>query len=296
MIDYLDRMLAQVIHDRIDPSLFVGFQPPDDDWRTRAIPGNANAVNVFLMELRENRRLRSNERIRTIVNGEVSEQLEPRRIDCHYLVTAWSPATVTPQVDPTLDEHALLYAIADAFADADPLNALDVFAAVGLPPGMPPLLLEYQVPVTLLPVEGFHKYAEFWGTMGRHQQPWKPAVYLITTLPLQIESQQVGPIVTTAMAAMLQTGLPATTETLSVIGGTVLDSASPPQPVPLAWVELLTQTNLRLQLANADSQGRFVFAGVPSASYRLRATGPSAGTVLRDIDVPSPTGEYDLQL
>lgn len=296
MIDYLDRMLAQVIHDRVDSALFVGFQPPDDDWRTKAIPGNANAVNIFLTELRENRRLRSNERIRTRLNGDVAEQPEPRRMDCHYLITAWSPATVTPQIDPTLDEHALLGAIADAFANADPLRALDIFAGVGLPPGLPPVLLDYPVPVTLMPVEGFHKYAEFWGTMGQHHQPWKPAVYAITTLPLLLDARPVEPMVTTAMAALLQAGGSASAESLNVIGGTVRDARTPPQPVPLAWVELLTPANLRLQLANADTDGRFTFAGVPSSAYRLRATGSSAGPVLRDIDVPSPTGEYDLQL
>jgi hypothetical protein len=95
---------------------------------------------------------------------------------------------------------------------------------------------------------------------------------------------------------MLQAGAPSSTETLSVIGGTVRDSQLPPQPVPLAWVELLTQANLRLQLANADTEGRFTFTGIPSTAYRLRATGPSGRPVVRDIDVPSPTGEYDLQL
>lgn len=296
MIDYLDRMLAQVIHNQVDSTLFVGFQPPDDDWRTKAIPGNANAVNIFLTELRENRRLRSNERVRTAVNGDISEQPMPRRMDCHYLITVWSPATVTPQVDPTLDEHALLHAIASAFANADPLLALDIFASSGVPPGLPPVLLDDPLPVTLIPVEGFHKYAEFWGTMGRHHQPWKPAVYMITTLPLLLAVQRSGPMVTTAMADLLQIGLPASAERLSVIGGTVRDSRVPPQPVPLAWVELLTGANVRLQLANADTNGRFVFTGVPASAYRLRATGASAGPVLRDIDVPSPTGEYDLQL
>jgi Pvc16 N-terminal domain len=296
MIDYLDRMLAQVILNRVDSTLFIGFQPPDDDWRTKAIPGNAIAVNVFLTDMRENRRLRSNERLRTMVNGDITEQPEPRRMDCHYLITAWSPATVTPQVDPTLDEHGLLGAIANAFANADPLRALDIFAGVGIPAGMPAVLLSYPLPVTLMPVEGFHKYAEFWGTMGRHHQPWKPAVYVVTTLPLQPDLQDAGPMVTTAMAAMLQTGSPSSAETLSVIGGAVRDSQTPPQPVPLAWVELLTPANVRLQLANADSEGRFTFAGVPSAAYRLRATGPSSGPVVRDIDVPSPSGEYDLQL
>ena len=296
MIDYLDRMMAQLVHDRVDSSVFIGFQPPDDDWRTKAVPGDANAVNIFLIELRENRRLRSNERVRTVTNGDVSEEPMPRRVDCHYLISVWSPATVTPAVDPTLDEHALLHAIANAIANADPFVALDIFATSGIPPGLPAVLLEAQLPVTLLPVDGFHKYAEFWGTMGRHHQPWKPAVYLVVTLPLVLAVQHAGPIVTTAMTDWRQRGFVSSSEILSDIGGTVLDTQTPPQPVPLAWVELLTSTGARLQLANTDASGRFLFCRVPSDAYQLRDTGQSRGPVTRSIDVPSPTGEYDLQV
>jgi hypothetical protein len=294
MIDFLDRMLAQVIHNQVDNKLFIGFQPPDDDWRTQAIPANANAVNIFLLELRENRRLRVNDRFRTVANGDISESVAPRRVDCHYLITTWSPVKATQQLDPTLDEHALLYAIASAFADADPLLALDIFAGVGVPPGFPPILLDDQVPVTLLPVEGFHKYAELWGTMGRHHQPWKPGIYLITTLPVSTAVHHSGPMVTTAMADLR--GGWSSGETFNDFGGTVFDSQSPPQPVPRAWVELLTPSNARLQLVNADANGRFVFTGVPPSTYRLRVTGTSSGPVTRDIAVPSPTGEYDLSL
>jgi hypothetical protein len=296
MIDYLDRMLAQVIHDQVDPALFVGFQPPDDDWRTKAIPGNANAVNIFLTELRENRRLRSNDRVRTYADGEVFSQMAPRQVDCHYLITTWSPASVTPQVDSTLDEHALLHAIASAFANADPLQALDIFSAVGLPPGMPAALVNDAVPLTLAPVEGFHKYPEFWGTMGRHHQPWKPAIYLITTLPLLLAQHSSGPMVTTAMTDLRDASGTGPEVFFSDIGGTITDTQSPPQPVQFAWVELLTTTSVRLQLVNADASGRFAFSGVPSATYQLRATGAAAGPVTRIVEVPSPTGEYDLKL
>jgi hypothetical protein len=296
MIDYLDRMIAQIIHDQVDSSLFIGFQAPDDDWRTKAIPGNANAVNIFLIELRENRRLRSNERVRTILNGDVTEQPAPRRVDCHYLITAWSPASVTPQVDSTFDEHALLHAIASAIANTDPFVALDIFATSGIPPGLPAVLLDAPLPVTLLPVDGFHKYAEFWGTMGRHHQPWKPAIYAVVTLPLVLAAQHAGATVTTAMLDFLQSGVVGDDEMLSDIGGTLWDMATPPNPIALGWVELLTPTGTRLQLANSDASGRFVFTGVPSAAYRMRATSAAAGPVIRDIDVPSPTGEYDLQV
>jgi hypothetical protein len=157
-------------------------------------------------------------------------------------------------------------------------------------------LLEYPLEVTLLPVEGFHKYAEFWGTMGRHHQPWKPAVYVAVTLPLVLAAQRSGTMVTTASFNVLKSSATGSGETVSEIGGLVSDSSSPPQPVPSAWVELLTTANRRLQLANADANGRFLFTGIPPASYRLRVTGPSSGPVTRDVDVPSSTGEYNLQI
>jgi hypothetical protein len=65
----------------------VRFQPPDDDWRTAVtnlqVNGQpANALNVYLVDLRENRELRSNERRRSVTNGIVSDEPAPTRIDC----------------------------------------------------------------------------------------------------------------------------------------------------------------------------------------------------------------------
>src|SRR4051794_25850538 len=70
----------------------IGIRPPDDDWRAHVAGlGTLAALNVYLAEVRENRVLRTNERVRTAANGSVFEQPAPARIDCHYLITAWSP-------------------------------------------------------------------------------------------------------------------------------------------------------------------------------------------------------------
>src|SRR2546423_1895501 len=111
MIDHLDNLLRQLFIaqiDEINAEAQVRFQPPDDDWRTFVGQQTTNVLNVYLFDLRENRKLRSNERIREIENGIVREVPAPRRVDCHYLITAWSPATVTPAIEPTVDEHALI--------------------------------------------------------------------------------------------------------------------------------------------------------------------------------------------
>ncbi|HMN28756.1 MAG TPA: hypothetical protein PKE45_11455, partial [Caldilineaceae bacterium] len=46
------------------------------------------------------------ERIRHFENGTAYDQPAPERLDCHYLISAWSPTDVTPQLEPILDEHA----------------------------------------------------------------------------------------------------------------------------------------------------------------------------------------------
>src|SRR5438094_842473 len=114
MIHHLDNLLRHLFLAQIAEITSedqVGFQPPDEEWRGYVTNLRLNALNVYLVDLRENRKLHSNERVRTVQNGIISETPAPRRVDCHYLITAWSPAQPGPAVEPTLDEHALLAAV-----------------------------------------------------------------------------------------------------------------------------------------------------------------------------------------
>jgi hypothetical protein len=303
MIDQLDIVLRKLITSQVAGFTSddqVRFQPPDDDWRsyvkTLSVGGSpANALNVYLVDLRENRKLRNNERIRTTQNGDVSETNAPRRIDCHYLISAWSPADVTPAIEPTLDEHTILYAVATALSGQDPLIPTAIYAPGPVPPTFPPGFADAELPITLMPTEGFIKLAEFWGTMGEKHR-WKPVVYLIVTLPILPPVRPVGPIVTTTIAQIEPIGSPTGGESLLQIGGTVFDSQVPPQPVAGAWVELLTSAGVRLSLAKTDADGRFTFIGNTQGTYQLRASSAGLGAVTRNVTLPSPTGEYDLNL
>lgn len=300
MIEPLDLTLRQLFITSV-PGITsdsqVRFQPPDEDWRTYVknlqVGGSSvNAINVYLIDLRENRKLRSNERTREAVNGDVLESQASRRVDCHYLISTWSPADVTPAIEPTLDEHAVLYDVVDALAANDPIVPAQIFAPA--PPPAP--FADEALPIVLLPTEGFPKLAEFWGTMGDKHR-WKPCVQLIVTLPLATQVYRMGATVTTVLAAAHATPLGAP-ETLAVIGGTVRTGA-PGVAVPGAWVELLRlPLNTRLQLVRADADGRFRFTALqPGVQYGLRASSATLGpTPIRIIDVPSPTGEYDLTL
>ena len=67
MIDALDQIMADLIQSRI-PEVAgltqVGFDAPNADWRTAVITASEERINVYLYDLRENLKLRSNERIR----------------------------------------------------------------------------------------------------------------------------------------------------------------------------------------------------------------------------------------
>jgi hypothetical protein len=304
MIDALDNMLEQLflttIDEITDPSQ-VGFEPPDDKWRGYVsglgTGGKAvNALNVYLADVRENRILRSNERVRDFQNGLFTDTPAPRRVDCHYLISAWSSATANlPTVEPTVDEHALLYKTIASLMDAEPFIASQIYGSAGLPAGFPAIIADFQLPSVILPVEGFPKLAEFWGaTKTVH---WKPAVYLIVTLPVVLPLTIAGPMVTTRIAEYQFVGSGQTVETLIQVGGSVVAAASG-NPLPGAWLMLEDSSGSPLKTTTTSADGHFTFGGLTAGNYqlRVRAQGFQEPIPPIKVAVPSPTGSYDVQL
>jgi Pvc16 N-terminal domain/Carboxypeptidase regulatory-like domain len=274
----------------------VGFQPPDKDWRTVVKGlGDKRALNVYLVDLRENRKLRSNDRRERVDQGLVFEEPAPMRVDCHYLITAWSPAT--EQAGRTLEEHELLSEVLGLVANVHQLVPREVFTPGGLPGNFPGQLADAELPLTLLPTEGFVKLAEFWGTMPGPTHPWKPAVYLVVTVPVLLEQTLAGPQVTTRTTEYRQNGWLDSAEILVQIAGVVRDStAAPPAPIAHAWVRLEDSTGRPLQTTETNERGEYTFLDLSPGSYRLRTRAAGrAQPPVSPITVPAPTGRYDLE-
>lgn len=254
-------------------------------------------INAYLVDLRESRRLRSNEVRRRVEDGVVTETPAPYRVDCHYLISVWSPASAGQALEPTLDEHEWLGAVIVALGRAGTLRMSDLFDSASLPPGTPPELLDHEMPLSLLPVEGYPKLVEFWGTMGE-QAPVKPVAYVVITAPFFASSRAAGPPVTTITTTYRQPNELAG-EVLHEIGGLVGDSARPlpdgsPAPVADAWVELFNPAGLRLRLRRSGPDGRFTFGRLPAGGYTVRTSHEKLGTATREMLIPSPTGDYSL--
>lgn len=94
MIDELDDSLELLLARELPPALKgkveISFATPDDQFS----PGDEGklAVNLFLYDIRENNELRNNEWEVEHKENVVYREPPPIRIDCSYLVTAWSSA------------------------------------------------------------------------------------------------------------------------------------------------------------------------------------------------------------
>lgn len=281
MIELLDDLLRRLLRARL-PALLptdehVRFEPPNHTFAPLVGQVEGHVVSVYLIDVRENRRLRSNDR--HLDPATRTWELPPHRIDCHYLITAWSGATPANGIDPTIEEHKLLSRVAAALLEEGDLSFARVLPAATLAT-IPAALQEAELPLTVGPGEGFNKMAEFWGTMGA-TAPWRPAVYLIVTLPLaRTTDLEPGPPVETIHVSVAPIGSADAAEAVCDIGGVVSTTAG--APIADAWVVLETTTNERLDEQRTGADGRFVFTARSPGDYVLavRADG---------FQVPAPT-------
>jgi hypothetical protein len=253
----------------------VSFETPDRNFA----PGQAT-VDLFLYEVRDNRELFDPEPIVERLNGTVVRRPPPVRADCSYIVTTWAAGTTGAA--RIAAEHRLL---------GQALTWLSRFPTIPqqyLQGGLTSPRRIYPLPTMVANVDPNQHAGDFWNALGI---PPRPAFYLTVTVELPFALGTEGPMVTTTLVDYLQDRVAATREERISLGGVVRDPAG--APVAEAWVALgPTQ-----QTARTDAEGRYTFVSVPRGTgYTLRAQALGHPPVSRPIDVPSPSGEYDLQL
>jgi hypothetical protein len=105
MFQDLDATLAALVESELAvTNVAVSFAAPDDQFPPSSV--GLPALSFFLYDVRENHDLRTNQwELERRLDGVVTRQRPPVRVDCSYLITAW-PSESAP--DPSGDEHRLL--------------------------------------------------------------------------------------------------------------------------------------------------------------------------------------------
>lgn len=278
MIHDLDSSLKAILSDASTSVLVrnadVEFTAPVESYSPAA-----PTINLFLYDIRECTDLRSNEPVVERQGGMVTMHRPAPRVECAYLVTAWSGSGATGEA-AVLKQHELLGA------------AMRVFAGTPFIPGS---LLQgslvaqpFPVPLVTLPVAVARNPFEFWSAIGGKL---RPSFTLTATIALELEAQSVIAFQVTNKKIDLKG-----TEPVFQIGGTVREKATAPalgaaiNDVELALVELGLH-------ARSDLAGQFSFSGMPEGTYELKARKQGYVTASRQVQVPgdSPTA-FNLQL
>jgi hypothetical protein len=296
VIDAVDTILRQILVTGV-PNMTtarLSFQPPDDEWRQRVGSAQGILLNVYLVDIHEDRKLRSNEVDRVLEQGILRETPAPTRVRLTYLVSAWSAVADAPGNTATENEHDTLSFVLRALLRACPFNASRVLPAAAMA-SVPVGMREVDLPTTVAAPEGFPKLAEFWSTMGK-SRPLKPVVTVGVTVPVTYPEQTIEGIVLSIDTSLGDLAEPTVDpERLIELGGHVLDAVGPnaaqPLPVRDAVVIVGRPGGRRVTGARSGADGSFVVDGLPPGDYEVSfAADGYAAAAPMSVTVPQPTG------
>jgi Pvc16 N-terminal domain len=178
MLDALDTTLKTLLERSLPSELAsvvdIRFDTPDGDF---APLNEKKTVDLFLYDVRENRELRCNEPIvQRNDDGSLSQQRPPVRVDCSYLITAWSPADDAKV--RVKEEHQLLGEVMKV-----------MLRYPTLPFAILPASLQNQenTRTSLLQPSQLQSIAEFWQALGGKP---KAALNYTATIWLEIEEMR----------------------------------------------------------------------------------------------------------
>lgn len=245
MFNDLDATLKAMLDDAAAPADLraadVSFDTPDKDFK----PAQAT-VNLFLHEVIENRALRDEARVMERVGNGYTARLPSLRVDCTYLVTAWSAQAGGLKA---AEEHRLLGLALQWLSRFPVLDDRFLRGALKTPPQ------PYPLSTVVAQAQEGRSNGEFWTALGVPPRPAFPVTATITVEPYdQVEE----------LAAVQAIRIASTLSPHTALSGRILDHAL--APVSAAAVTVVETGAQSTSAAN----GEFVFAGLDFGSYTLR--------------------------
>lgn len=273
MLDDLDTSLRRLLDDLAAPAVLraadVSFATPE-----RGYAPAPQTVNLFVHELRENRTLRDPAPLRDPIPGMVRERRPPLRVDCTYMVTAWS--STTNAGTRTAEQHRLL-SLALLWLSRHP-EIPPVHCAGSLATAV------YHPPTMVAQAEGPATGVDFWTALGIAP---RPSFRLLVTIELELaDVSPVGPpVVTKELRFLDRADGQALEEGFQIAGRVTAQTGGAPVVGALVTVLETGQT------AVTDERGRFSILGLTAGGYTLRTV--RAGFTDRDTTVSVPGTALD---
>lgn len=279
MFQDLDTTLQQMLDDPGMPPALADLRNADISFETpdRSFAPAQTTLNLFLYEVKENRELRNAEPVIQHIGNTSFRRRPPLRVDCSYMISAWSNANGGARVAA---EHRLLSLALLWLSRFTTVPQHYLQGSLAVQPFPPPTMVAQ--------IDPNRNTGEFWSALGI---PPRTAFYLTVTIAMDLDVEVEDVQVTTVIAWYQHDRDQATRQEWINIGGVLTDAAE--KPVKDAWVRLEPNG----VSTKTDEQGCFVLMRIRrGTNYILRAGQPGQGEVTRNIQVPSPSGEYNLQL
>jgi hypothetical protein len=172
MFHDLDTTIKRILDDPPAPQQLreaeVSFETPKQGYAPAQ-----QEVNLFLHQVKENLELRDLVPIRSQVGGVTQQRRPPLRVDCTYMVSAWSPNANATGV---VEEHRLL---------GQALLWLSRFPTI--PPGYLAGALvgqPFPAPTLVAQLDGDRHSGEFWSALGIAP---RPTFSLTVTIALDLD-------------------------------------------------------------------------------------------------------------
>jgi len=238
MLDDLDRTLKTLlvkelprVTEKIEPDGFdIRFDVPNREFKSRL---SKPTLCLYLYNIQENRDLSGQVWQRNRRNGSVATRRPPVRLDCAYLVTAWS--------NEVEDEHRLLTGAARVLF-RNPVLPREVLQGA--------LVDDIEITTLVAQPENFKDVVDLWSVLDNDL---RASVRVTVTVPLELDVEQVSPPVGEAEFKMDEPGWTApSTAPMRMTGRLVRQG----RPVAGALMRVDSSS------CTTDKEGEFVLADV----------------------------------
>jgi hypothetical protein len=270
MLPELHDTLRRLLYERggIHPlDVGISFEAPTREWYDRL---TRPTINLFLLNIEENTKLRNNQYETTKSNGRAERRRPPRRVDLQYMISALST-----EIE---DEHALLWR---------------VMATLMTYPDLPREILpnelgNFDLPLTtrLAQPEDRLNVIEIWGGLG--MEPHSALSYIVT-LPLDVSIPTYSPLVLTRTVRTRNMRDPETDLDARIgIAGVVRDKDGEPLADVMVSIDGSADGG-----SMSDDEGRFRLHRAHSGSMTLHAQRDGKS---KTVEVQVPSDSYDITL